>query len=105
MNNKKKKEIEEYITTNKIMLFMKGVPSAPQCGFSNTVVTILNSYGIEYGACNILENPAVREGIKEFSDWPTLPQLYIGGEFMGGCDIIIELHNSGALGEKLASLS
>jgi len=102
MTNETKAKIESYLKNNKIMLFMKGVPQAPQCGFSNTVVGILSSYGQDFQACNILEDYEVREGIKEYSDWPTIPQLYVNNEFIGGCDIIINLHESGELKEILA---
>lgn len=97
MDEKIKQQIQNDIDTNKVMLYMKGTPQFPQCGFSNAVCEILNSYGIEYGSCNVLANDAIRQGIKDFSDWPTIPQLYINGEFVGGCDITMEMHASGEL--------
>jgi monothiol glutaredoxin len=102
MTTETQTKIESYLKDNKIMLFMKGVPQAPQCGFSNTVVGILSAYNQEFHTCNILEDYEVREGIKEYSDWPTIPQLYVNNEFVGGCDIIISLHESGELKEILA---
>jgi monothiol glutaredoxin len=80
---------------------MKGTPTFPQCGFSQRVVQILDGYGVEYRAVDVLTNPLVREGIKEFSNWPTIPQLYVKGEFIGGCDIVAEMHENGELGEVL----
>uniref|UniRef100_A0A3B4WZR5 Glutaredoxin domain-containing protein n=1 Tax=Seriola lalandi dorsalis TaxID=1841481 RepID=A0A3B4WZR5_SERLL len=76
---------------------MKGVPSAPMCGFSKQVVEVLKTQGVPFKGINVLADPDVREGVKEFSNWPTVPQLYIGGEFIGGCDITVELHQSGEL--------
>lgn len=76
---------------------MKGTPTFPQCGFSSTVVQILDVVGVEYTATNVLENQDIREGIKTYSDWPTIPQLYVKGEFVGGCDIIREMYESGEL--------
>jgi len=80
-----------------VVLFMKGVPEQPQCGFSATVVSILNQVDVEYVAVNVLQNDALRQGIKEFSNWPTIPQLYVKGEFVGGCDILREMYESGEL--------
>ena len=84
-----------------VVLFMKGVPEQPQCGFSATVVSILNQVDVDYVAVNVLQNDALRQGIKEFSSWPTIPQLYVKGEFVGGCDIVREMFESGELGELL----
>ena len=80
-----------------VVLFMKGVPEQPQCGFSATVVSILNQVDVDYVAVNVLQNDALRQGIKEFSSWPTIPQLYVKGEFVGGCDILREMYESGEL--------
>jgi monothiol glutaredoxin len=91
------KEIEEEIKTHTIMLYMKGTPEQPMCGFSYTVVEILNQVGQPYASVNILADPEKREAIKKFSDWPTIPQLYISGEFVGGCDITREMFESGEL--------
>jgi monothiol glutaredoxin len=79
------------------MLFMKGTPQFPQCGFSAAVVQILDYLGVDYGAENVLADPAMRQGIKDYSDWPTIPQLYVKGEFVGGCDIVKEMFESGEL--------
>ncbi len=89
--------IKNAIDSNDIMLFMKGTPTFPQCGFSSTVAQILNYLQVEYGAMNVLENNEIRQGIKEFSNWPTIPQLYVKGEFVGGCDIIKDMFEQGEL--------
>ena len=89
--------IQNDIDTNRVMLFMKGIPEAPMCGFSNTVVEILKHLNVEYASANVLEDMELREGIKEFSDWPTIPQLYVDGNFIGGCDIAVEMFQSGEL--------
>ncbi len=92
-----KQRIETLINANKILIFMKGSKLMPQCGFSNNVVQILNSLGAPYETIDILEDPEIRQGIKEYSNWPTIPQIYINGEFVGGSDIAIELYQSGEL--------
>ena len=92
--------IEEILKSDKVVLFMKGTPEAPQCGFSATVVQILDQLLPEYTTVNVLADPEIREGIKEYASWPTIPQLYVNGEFQGGCDIVRELYASGEL-EKL----
>ena len=89
--------IDGMVKSNKLFLFMKGSPSSPQCGFSANAAGILHSYGVEIPHFDVLSDPDVRQGIKEYSDWPTIPQLYIGGEFVGGSDILTELHQSGEL--------
>ncbi|MCI4645412.1 MAG: Grx4 family monothiol glutaredoxin [Hyphomonadaceae bacterium] len=89
--------IDEAVKTNDVVLFMKGTPTFPQCGFSSVVVQILDVLGVEYVSNNVLEDQSVREGIKVYSDWPTIPQLYVKGEFVGGCDIIREMYESGEL--------
>ena len=96
-----KLEIKKIIDSNDICLFMKGVPEAPQCGFSMTVSNILKNLNVNFKGINILEDDDIRNGIKEYSDWPTIPQLYIKGEFVGGCDIIKEMYESGDLRELL----
>lgn len=93
--------IEGLVKSNKVMLFMKGSPEAPRCGFSATVVGILGQYLPEYATFDVLSDPGVREGIKEYADWPTIPQLYVDGEFVGGCDIVREMDESGELLEAL----
>jgi monothiol glutaredoxin len=90
-------QIKSQITANDVMLYMKGTPTFPQCGFSATVVKILDYLGVDYGSANVLENEDIRQGIKNFADWPTIPQLYVKGEFVGGCDIIKEMFENGEL--------
>lgn len=94
------KLVEQQVKENPIMLYMKGTPQQPQCGFSLQAVRILNAVGAEYSAVNVLEYPAIREAVKVFSEWPTIPQLYVKGEFVGGCDILTSMYNDGSL-EKL----
>lgn len=89
--------IENEVKANDVVLFMKGTPTFPQCGFSGQVVQILDYLGLDYKGVNVLENMDVREGIKEYSNWPTIPQLYVKGEFVGGCDIIREMFQEGEL--------
>ena len=98
----KKEEIKADISNHKIMLYMKGNKDMPMCGFSNQVVHILNQSGVEFEAKNVLEDEVLRQAIKDYSDWPTIPQLYVNGEFIGGCDIITELYQSGELTDTLA---
>ena len=99
-------DVEKFIATlianNRVILFMKGNKMFPQCGFSAVVVDILKKHGVPFHAFNVLADPAVREGIKAFSSWPTIPQLYVDGEFIGGCDIVREMDATGELAEKLA---
>ncbi len=95
------KKIETLIKSSPIMVFMKGTKLMPQCGFSNNVVQILNALGISFETFDVLSDMEIREGIKEFSNWPTIPQVYVKGEFIGGSDILIEMYNSGELREKL----
>ena len=90
-------KIETLINQSEVMLFMKGTPAMPQCGFSAAVVGVLNHMGIDFQSTNVLQDQEVREGIKEFSNWPTIPQLYVKKEFVGGCDIIREMHENGEL--------
>ena len=101
MESHTKDKIKNLIDGNPIMVFMKGTKLMPQCGFSNNVVQILNSLGVEFSTFDVLSDFDVREGIKEYSDWPTIPQVYLKGEFLGGSDILIEMYNSGALKEKI----
>ena len=89
--------IQGYVDKDDVVLFMKGTPQFPQCGFSSTVVQVLDYLGVDYGAENVLASDDLRQGIKEFSDWPTIPQLYVKGEFVGGCDIVREMFESGEL--------
>ncbi|MEL6640651.1 MAG: Grx4 family monothiol glutaredoxin [Pseudomonadota bacterium] len=90
-------QIKETVTSNDVVLFMKGTKSMPQCGFSSRVAGVLNFMGVEYADVNVLADDAMRQGIKDFSDWPTVPQLYVKGEFIGGCDIVTEMTLSGEL--------
>jgi monothiol glutaredoxin len=96
-----KSQIESLIAEHRVMLFMKGTKSFPQCGFSSAVVNILKELGVTFHTANVLADPALREGIKVFSDWPTIPQLYVDGQFLGGCDIVREMHASGELATQL----
>ena len=89
--------IENEVKSNDVVLFMKGTPQFPQCGFSGQVVQILDHLGVAYKGLNVLESPELRDGIKQYSNWPTIPQLYIKGEFVGGCDIIREMFQAGEL--------
>ncbi|HGY5535898.1 MAG: Grx4 family monothiol glutaredoxin [Prochlorococcus sp.] len=101
MDPNTKKRIETLIQSSPIMIFMKGTKLMPQCGFSNNVVQILNSLGISFETFDVLSDMEIRQGIKDYSNWPTIPQVYVKGEFIGGSDILIEMYNSGELKEKL----
>ena len=100
-----KNEIKNMIEKNNVCLFMKGTPESPQCGFSMAVSNVLKHLKVNYNGVNVLEDENLRQGIKEFSDWPTIPQLYIKGEFIGGCDIVKEMFEKGELKELLSSKS
>jgi len=97
MNTSVRERIEAEIADHPVMLYMKGTAMFPQCGFSARVVQILSHLGVPFHTANVLEDPELREGIKEFSNWPTIPQLYVKGEFIGGCDIVTEMYQSGEL--------
>ena len=97
MDDSTKNLIQNHIDTNDVCLFMKGTPDAPQCGFSMAVSNMLKILEVNYKGINVLESQPLREGIKEFSDWPTIPQIYIKGEFIGGCDIVKEMYENGEL--------
>lgn len=99
MNTRDK--IENLLTENKIVLFMKGQPEAPQCGFSARAIAILSELGAEYASVNVLEDQEIREGIKEYGQWPTIPQLYVNKELIGGSDIMMEMFESGELKEAI----
>jgi monothiol glutaredoxin len=101
MEQNTKEKIESIIKDNEILLFMKGTPVMPQCGFSAAVVGVLSHMGVKFNSVNVLEDADIREGIKEYSDWPTIPQLYVKNEFVGGCDIMKEMAESGELVELL----
>ena len=101
MDASTRQRIDNLITTAPVVVFMKGNKLMPQCGFSNNVVQILQSLGVAFETFDVLSDMEIRQGIKEFSDWPTIPQVYVKGEFLGGSDILIEMYNSGELREKL----
>ena len=101
MNENINSQIKNEISKNDVCLFMKGTPDIPQCGFSSAVANVLKHLEIDFKGINVLENPDLRQGIKDFSDWPTIPQLYVKGEFIGGCDIIKEMYENGELQKKL----
>lgn len=104
MNPEVKARLDQLVNDNKIVVFMKGTKLMPQCGFSNNVVQILNVLGIPFETFNVLEDQDIRQGIKEYSNWPTIPQVYINGEFVGGSDIMVELYQSGEL-QQLAEVA
>ncbi|MBI1776668.1 MAG: Grx4 family monothiol glutaredoxin [Proteobacteria bacterium] len=93
--------IKQDIKDNDVVLYMKGTPVFPQCGFSAAVVEVLSNLGVKFKGVNVLTDPALRDGIKQFSSWPTIPQLYVKGEFVGGCDIVREMYGTGELQEML----
>ncbi len=95
--------IKQQVTQNNIVLYMKGTPEAPQCGFSGRSVQMLQTCGAQFASVNVLADQEIREGIKQYSNWPTIPQLYIKGQFIGGCDILIDLHQKGELQKLVAS--
>ena len=101
MSEKTSERIKGIVEGSDIILFMKGVPAAPQCGFSAAVVKVLDGFGVKYDSVNVLADPFIREGLKEFSNWPTFPQLYVKGEFVGGCDIVREMAASGEFSKLL----
>ncbi len=101
MDPRTQARIDSLVNSSPIMVFMKGTKLMPQCGFSNNVVQILNSLGMSFETFDVLSDMEIRQGIKDFSNWPTIPQVYVKGEFMGGSDILIALYNSGELKEKL----
>ena len=93
--------IDAVVKNNQVVLFMKGTPLFPQCGFSSRAVAIMERLGVDFESVDVLQDQAVRQGIKTYSDWPTIPQLYVGGEFVGGSDIMMEMYESGELAELL----
>jgi monothiol glutaredoxin len=101
MDDQTKNLIQSHVDNNEVCLFMKGTPDAPQCGFSMAVTNMLKLLEVNFGSVNVLEDQNVREGIKTFSDWPTIPQLYIKKEFVGGCDIVKEMYENGELKKVL----
>ena len=103
MENPVHESIRKEVTSNDVVLYMKGSPVFPQCGFSATVVQVLTHLGVRFKGVDVLTDPGLRQGIKEFSNWPTIPQLYVKGEFVGGCDIIREMYQTGELSEMLST--
>ncbi|MBD2019716.1 Grx4 family monothiol glutaredoxin [Leptolyngbya sp. FACHB-36] len=101
MNSETQARIQDLVQQNKILVFMKGSKLMPQCGFSNNVVQILNAVGAPFATVDVLEDSEIRQGIKEYSNWPTIPQVYVDGQFVGGSDILIELYQSGELQQML----
>ena len=101
MTDDARSRIETAVKGNDVLLFMKGTPLFPQCGFSSRAVAILDHLGVEYATVDVLQDQGVRQGIKDYSEWPTIPQLYVKGEFVGGSDIMMEMYESGELGEML----
>ena len=103
MSNPVFERIKQDISDNDVVLYMKGTPVFPQCGFSAAVVQVLSHLGVKFKGIDVLQDPGLRQGIKDFSSWPTIPQLYVKGEFVGGCDIVREMAESGELGELFHS--
>ena len=101
MNQTINERIQQELNENQVVLFMKGTPVFPQCGFSATVVQVLNHLGVKFKGIDVLQDPGLRQGVKDFTNWPTIPQLYVKGEFVGGCDIIREMFQSGELQDLL----
>jgi len=102
MSNTVHDRIQQEVGSNDVLLFMKGTPVFPQCGFSAAVVQILSNTGVKFKAIDVLKDPEIRQGIKDFSNWPTIPQLYVKGEFVGGCDILREMYENEELGPFFA---
>ncbi|MFQ5775364.1 MAG: Grx4 family monothiol glutaredoxin [Kiloniellaceae bacterium] len=103
MDNLVAERIRQQISENDVVLFMKGTPVFPQCGFSAAVVQVLSHLGVKFQGIDVLQDPGLRQGVKDFSNWPTIPQLYVKGEFVGGCDIVREMFQTGELQELLQS--
>ena len=103
MDNQAQEDIKSIVEQNDVVLFMKGTKETPQCGFSNAVVNTLSFMNVDFKDVNVLESDELRDGIKTFTDWPTIPQLFVKGEFIGGCDIIQDMYKSGELSEVLKS--
>jgi monothiol glutaredoxin len=102
MTDESHPRIQELVSSNDVLLFMKGTPLFPQCGFSSRAIAILDRLGVDYESVDVLQDQGIRQGIKAFSDWPTIPQLYVKGEFVGGSDIMMEMYESGELGELMS---
>ena len=102
MTDETQTRIKELVSANDVLLFMKGTPLFPQCGFSSRAIAILDHLGVDFESVDVLQDQGIRQGIKTFSDWPTIPQLYVKGEFVGGSDIMMEMYESGELAELMA---
>ena len=102
MDDDLREQIDTQVKSKRVMLFMKGTPAFPQCGFSNQAIQILRFHEADFGTVNVLDDLAIREGIKEYANWPTIPQLYVDGDLVGGADIMMEMHNAGDLATLLA---
>jgi monothiol glutaredoxin len=102
MTDESHARIQELVSTNDVLLFMRGTPLFPQCGFSSRAVAILDRLGVDYESVDVLQDQGIRQGIKAFSDWPTIPQLYVKGEFVGGSDIMMEMYENGELAELMS---
>jgi monothiol glutaredoxin len=102
MNSQILQDIDNIVKTNEVVLFMKGTADFPQCGFSATVAQALQKLNVQFKDVNVMENPDIRQGIKDYADWPTIPQLYVKGEFIGGCDIVREMAQNGSLQKLFA---
>ena len=105
MNESTRERIDQLVKSQRVLLFMKGNRQMPQCGFSAQVVRILDSLLHDYQTVNVLEDREIRDGVKEYSEWPTIPQLYLDGEFQGGCDIVTEMYETGELRKKLEEMA
>ena len=101
MTDESQARIQELVSSKDVLLFMKGTPLFPQCGFSSRAIAILDHLGVEYATVDVLQDQGIRQGIKQYSDWPTIPQLYVKGEFVGGSDIMMEMYETGELAELL----
>ena len=103
MSDEAQARIAEVVGTKDVLLFMKGSPLFPQCGFSSRAIAILDHLGVEYGSVDVLQDQGIRQGIKQYSDWPTIPQLYVKGEFVGGSDIMMEMYETGELAQLMST--
>ena len=99
-----KDKLDKMVSSNKVVVFMKGVPNAPRCGFSNAVTQVLRMHGVDYDAYDVLSDEDLRQAVKDYTNWPTIPQIYINGQFVGGCDIILQMHKTGELIEMLKQI-
>nr|ACO12166.1 Glutaredoxin-related protein 5 [Lepeophtheirus salmonis] len=104
LSSEVKSRIEEMIGRSSVVVFMKGVPEDPRCGFSNAVVQIFRMHGVPFEGINVLDDEDIRQGVKEFSEWPTIPQVYFKSEFIGGCDVLLDMHQTGDIIEELKKL-